>query len=408
MRREVGAHHPHPARGGGRRAPRLPARRPRREGQPVPAPAVRRPLRHARRRAGRGGRSTAARSRSRPLAFMRGRTLNDSFIILDEAQNTTPRADADVPDAAGLRLAHGRDRRHHPDRPAAATSAPAWSACPTCWRASRTSPSCGWTAATSSAIVSCSGSSTPTGSAAGARGHMIEVEARGGARHGAARRAPGLDVRAAGPGARDHGADGRRPRRDGAHQRRPPREARADRRARVPGGRPRGAAAGRPTGPPPELGDVVICPEAAQEPLETLAVHGLLHLLGYDHEADDGRDARAPGPPRRRGAVTHLPEATRPPKAARGAGRRRARRPRASAASCGARDQVDPAAARARLRWSFNWAFEGIVYVLRTQRNMQIHVAAAVVALVMGLLLDFSRLELAAMWARSAWCWSPR
>jgi phosphate starvation-inducible PhoH-like protein len=25
-----------------------------------------------------------------PLAFMRGRTLDDSFIILDEAQNTTP------------------------------------------------------------------------------------------------------------------------------------------------------------------------------------------------------------------------------------------------------------------------------------------------------------------------------
>lgn len=41
-------------------------------------------------------------------------------------------------------------------------------------------------------------------------------------------------------------------------------------------------------GPPPELGDVVICPEAAQEPLTTLAVHGLLHLLGYDHETDDG------------------------------------------------------------------------------------------------------------------------
>lgn len=41
-------------------------------------------------------------------------------------------------------------------------------------------------------------------------------------------------------------------------------------------------------GPPPELGDVVICPEAAQESLETLAVHGLLHLLGYDHEVDGG------------------------------------------------------------------------------------------------------------------------
>lgn len=49
------------------------------------------------------------------------------------------------------------------------------------------------------------------------------------------------------------------------------------------------------------------------------------------------------------------------------------------------------------LRWSFTWAFEGVVYVLRTQRNMQLHVAVAVVALVLGLLLNFSRLELAAL-----------
>ena len=41
-------------------------------------------------------------------------------------------------------------------------------------------------------------------------------------------------------------------------------------------------------GPAPELGDIVICPDAAQEPLSTLAVHGLLHLLGYDHETDAG------------------------------------------------------------------------------------------------------------------------
>jgi len=41
-------------------------------------------------------------------------------------------------------------------------------------------------------------------------------------------------------------------------------------------------------GPPPELGDVVICPEAAEEPLATLTVHGLLHLLGHDHERDAG------------------------------------------------------------------------------------------------------------------------
>lgn len=41
-------------------------------------------------------------------------------------------------------------------------------------------------------------------------------------------------------------------------------------------------------GPPPELGDVVICPEAADDPLTTLAVHGVLHLLGFDHETDGG------------------------------------------------------------------------------------------------------------------------
>lgn len=41
-------------------------------------------------------------------------------------------------------------------------------------------------------------------------------------------------------------------------------------------------------GPPPELGDIVICPAAADEPLTTLAIHGLLHLVGYDHETDSG------------------------------------------------------------------------------------------------------------------------
>jgi len=49
------------------------------------------------------------------------------------------------------------------------------------------------------------------------------------------------------------------------------------------------------------------------------------------------------------------------------------------------------------LRWSFTWAFEGIVYVLRTQRNMQIHVGAAAAALVGALLLDFSRVEMAVL-----------
>jgi probable rRNA maturation factor len=38
---------------------------------------------------------------------------------------------------------------------------------------------------------------------------------------------------------------------------------------------------------PRELGDVVICPDEASDVPEA-AVHGVLHLCGYDHEADDG------------------------------------------------------------------------------------------------------------------------
>lgn len=45
-------------------------------------------------------------------------------------------------------------------------------------------------------------------------------------------------------------------------------------------------------GPPPELGDIVICPPRAEEPLPTLAIHGVLHLVGYDHETDDGEMLR--------------------------------------------------------------------------------------------------------------------
>ena len=53
-----------------------------------------------------------------PIAFMRGRTLNDSFIILDEAQNSTAGADEDGAHAPGLQLQDGGERRRHPDRPA--------------------------------------------------------------------------------------------------------------------------------------------------------------------------------------------------------------------------------------------------------------------------------------------------
>src|SRR5215213_5107673 len=46
---------------------------------------------------------------------------------------------------------------------------------------------------------------------------------------------------------------------------------------------------------------------------------------------------------------------------------------------------------------SFNYAFEGIIHVLRTQRNMRIHFAVAVAVLVAGLAVDVSRLELIAL-----------
>ncbi len=46
---------------------------------------------------------------------------------------------------------------------------------------------------------------------------------------------------------------------------------------------------------------------------------------------------------------------------------------------------------------SFNFAFEGIIHVLRTQRNMRIHFLAAAVVLVAGVAMGVSRLELIAL-----------
>jgi len=43
---------------------------------------------------------------------------------------------------------------------------------------------------------------------------------------------------------------------------------------------------------------------------------------------------------------------------------------------------------------SFNFAFEGIIHVLRTQRNMRIHFAVAIVVLVAALVVGVEKLEL--------------
>jgi diacylglycerol kinase (ATP) len=57
---------------------------------------------------------------------------------------------------------------------------------------------------------------------------------------------------------------------------------------------------------------------------------------------------------------------------------------------------VSPARATSLLD-SFNYAFEGLVHVLRTQRNMRVHFAVAVVVLVVALWVGVSKIELIAL-----------
>jgi probable rRNA maturation factor len=50
---------------------------------------------------------------------------------------------------------------------------------------------------------------------------------------------------------------------------------------------PDGSPVGSLAPVPRELGDIVICPEQTADLREAI-VHGMLHLLGMDHESDDG------------------------------------------------------------------------------------------------------------------------
>ena len=50
---------------------------------------------------------------------------------------------------------------------------------------------------------------------------------------------------------------------------------------------------GLPAGLPRQLGDAVLCPHVVGEQWRQPLVHGLLHLLGYDHGAEmEAREAR--------------------------------------------------------------------------------------------------------------------
>jgi len=52
---------------------------------------------------------------------------------------------------------------------------------------------------------------------------------------------------------------------------------------------------------------------------------------------------------------------------------------------------------RSTLLQSFNNAFQGLVYAVRHQRNMRIHLAVGVLVLVVSILLNLSKLELVAV-----------
>ena len=136
-------------------------------------------------------------------------------------------------------------------------------------------------------------------------------------------------------------------------------------------GRRRRAAA---AGPPRLLGDVVVgarqalrqaradgLPPSAE--VAVLLVHGALHLLGYDHETDAGQMA--------------LRQAELLEDVALGGARWPDR--------------------RGNLLHSFNWAFEGVVHALRSERNMWIHFGVAVLVLVAALFFSLSRLEVIAL-----------
>ena len=98
-----------------------------------------------------------------PLAYMRGRTLDGAFIVLDEAQNTTAEQMFMFLTSPGAGIEVRGDRRPHADRPCRATSVPGWSKRARRSRTCRASALLTLKRATWSAMNSCKPSSAPTG-----------------------------------------------------------------------------------------------------------------------------------------------------------------------------------------------------------------------------------------------------
>ena len=226
-----------------------------------------------------------------PLAFMRGRSLNDSFIILDEAQNTSPeqmkmfltrlgfnskmvvtgditQIDLEKDQRSGLVvigdiLGDGRGHRVRPDGRRGRGPPQAGAADRRGLRRVRREAGAGAARRAAQAPLS----------------DLVEVELIGAPESlrpaaEAALRAAGLEdghlavslvaaERIAALNREHRGVEG-------------PTDVLS---FPVDGA---GPAAG-----PRELGDVVICPEHTED-LREAVVHGVLHLCGYDHETDDG------------------------------------------------------------------------------------------------------------------------
>lgn len=111
----------------------------------------------------------------------------------------------------------------------------------------------------------------------------------------------------------------------------------------------------------------------------------------------DEHDASASQPtsPAATPAEPHSATAERPPLAphAEDFGLRERRGTVHGASSVAQRVRADESPRRATFLKSFVYAFEGFLYVVRTQRNARVHLAVAIFAIAMGLVLRISPVE---------------